>query len=82
MQGQRTTHSRFEVLTTGEQAWAWDERFRLFYFDGSRFLRHDRRHDSYKVVTSWRSPVDGWMHAAGSLCAVCACDSPEVEAVA
>ena len=80
MQGQRTTHSRFEVRTAGEQAWAWDERFRLFYFDGMRFLRQDRRHDSYKVVTSWRSPVGGWIHAAGCPCAVCAHDSQEVEA--
>ena len=82
MQGQQTTHSRFEVMTAGEQAWAWDERFRLFYFDGMRFLRHDRRHDAYKMVTSWRSPADGWMHAAGYPCAVCAHDSEEVDAVA
>ena len=60
MQGQRTTHSRFEVVAAGEQAWAWDEAFRLFHFDGMRFWRHDRRRDSYKLVASWRSPVDGW----------------------
>ena len=82
MQGQRTTHSRFEVLTAGEQAWAWDGRFRLFYFDGTRFLRHDRKRDSYKAVTYWQSPVDGWMHADGYPCVVCARDREEVSAAA
>ena len=75
MKGQRTTHSRHEVVATGEQAWAWDEDFRSFYFDGLRFWRHDRKHDSYKLVTPWRSPAGGWMHAAGSPCAVCTHDS-------
>ena len=82
MQGQRTTHSRFEVVAAGEQAWAWDERFRLFRFDGLRFWRHDRKRDSYKVVASWRSPLDGWMHAAGYQCSVCSHDSADVGATA
>jgi len=71
MQGQRTTHSRFEVVAAGEQAWAWDEDFRPSYFDGQRFWRHDRKHDSYKLVGYWRSPIDGWMHAAGCACVLC-----------
>lgn len=78
MQGQRTTHSRFEVVAAGEQAWAWDGRFRLFRYDGLRFWRHDRKRDSYKLVASWRSPVDGWMHAAGYPCAVCNQGATEV----
>ena len=82
MQRMQTTHSRFEVVTTGEQAWAWDERFRLFHFDGLRFWRHDRKHDSPRLVASWQSPVDGWVHSAGYPCAVCRQHADEASEVA
>jgi hypothetical protein len=78
MEGQRTTHSRYEVVAAGEQAWAWDEDFRRFYFDGRCFWRLDRKHDSLKLVTAWRAPAGGWMHAAGYPCTVCSHYSAEV----
>ena len=68
MQGQRKTHSRGEVVATGVEAWAWMENFQTFYFDGLSFWRHDRKHESYRLVASRRAPARGWMHADGSPC--------------
>jgi hypothetical protein len=74
MLGERTSHSRFEVVEVGEEAWAWDENFQSFYFDGVSFWRHDRKHDSYKLLSAWRAPARGWIHADGSLCMICTDD--------
>jgi hypothetical protein len=82
MQGQQTSHSRFDVLTVGEEAWAWDGRFRRFYFDGQQFWRYDRKYDSFKLVGYWRSPAQGWIHSAGCACGLCTDDTEAARAAA
>ena len=82
MRGQQTSHSRFEVLTASEEAWAWDERFRHFYFDGRQFWRHDRKYDSFKLVGYWRSPAHGWVHTAECACGLCTQGAEEARTAA
>lgn len=64
-------HERTEVIVEGAEACAWDRSFTIYYFDGRRFWRHDRRDESLTLVPSWRSPRTGWLHLAGCVCGVC-----------
>lgn len=62
--GRTPFHSRFQVLTDGEPAWASDDRGTLYRFDGFSFSRRRRRDESFLVVPSWQTPAYGWICCA------------------
>jgi hypothetical protein len=65
----RTYHSRFQVLTTGEPAWAIDDKGDLYRFDGFFFSRRRRRQVSFAIIPSWQAPRHGWVSPADCGCA-------------
>jgi hypothetical protein len=71
MESQRRPYSRFQVLTSGQRAWARDHKRVRFYFDGFRFWRQTSD-GGYKVMTSWQSPRFGWVHSPSCTCGLCA----------
>lgn len=63
-------HSRFQVISEGETAWAVDDKGVLYRFDGLCFGRRRRREDTFSLVPSWQTPHYGWLHASDCPCAV------------
>ena len=64
--GEAPYHSRFQVLTDGEPAWARDDRGTYYRFDGFSFSRRRRRDQAFLVVPSWQTPPYGWVCGADS----------------
>jgi hypothetical protein len=69
--------SRFAVVSEQAEAWALDDKFRLYAYDGTRFWRRRTHSTRYSIVPSWKAPADGWMHADGCGCHLCASESQE-----
>jgi hypothetical protein len=63
-------HSRFQVLTDGEAAWACDGSGTSYRFDGFCFSRRRRRDRSFSVVPSWMTPPYGWLLVSECPCAL------------
>lgn len=70
--------SRFAVIDSGERAWAMDDKFRLYAYDGRRFWCRRKHSTRYAVVPGWKAPTYGWMHEAGCVCDACDGEAWEV----
>jgi hypothetical protein len=74
--------SRFAVVSLRERAWALDDRFRLYAFDGTKFWRRRKGSTRYVTIPSWKAPAFGWMHEAECTCYLCSAGTREAQRAA
>jgi hypothetical protein len=65
-------YSRQEVVSAGEAAWAMDDSFRLYAYDGARFWRRRKHSTRYVMIATEKAPAFGWMHEDSCGCHLCA----------
>jgi len=76
--GEKGYFSRSAIMSAGAEAWALDDKFRLYAYDGERFWRRRQHSTRYAIVSASKAPAFGWMHVDGCGCHLCGADSGEV----